>query len=338
MAAIAAAAWGDTRKWHPAKVCAVASACLAFSFAANFAFAIVDALTLAAIALWACARTHSAQACVRVLGACVLPGLLVTLFLSAPVVLHWPRGQLGYGAYSLGEWFGEIARDSIYRLNPQIVNPMLIRWLDPVKTLFIPAALALAAWQWLRGGGTRLGYALLALLVASVALHWIAFHGFQLLLPKQRTGIWLVPLLTFAVGAAANGRRAATVSLYAVAFYFLLCLRLDYFREWQWDEDVKKVYDVVAYYNHNYGVKQVASYWMYAPSLNFYRAESGRETLENIEGATQTPPPSDVSVLNFDKHEDVIRERGLKIIYRGQHSDVVVAVRGDLEQPNCGVN
>jgi len=54
--------------------------------------------------------------------------------------------------------------------------------------------------------------------------------------------------------------------------------------------------------------------------------------------ATQTPPPSDVSVLNFDKHENVIRERGLKIIYRGQHSDVVVAVRGDLERPNCGVN
>jgi hypothetical protein len=338
MAAIAAAAWAETCAWPPAKICAIASACLALSFAANFSFANVDALTMAAIATWACARTQSARARVRVLGACVLPGLLVTLFLSAPVVLHWPKGELYYGAHSLGEWFGEIARDSLHRLNPQVVNPMLIRWLNPIKGLLIPAALALAAWQWLRGRGTRLGYALLAILATAVAVHWIAFHRFHLLLPKQRTGIWLVPLLTLAIGAAANGRRAATASLYAVAIYFLLCLRLDYFREWQWDEDVRKAYDVVAYYNHSYGVKHVASNWMYAPSLNFYRAESGHETLDPIEGATKTPPPSPVSVLNFAFQEDLIRERGLKVIFRGEHSDLVVAVRPDLELPNCGVN
>ena len=337
-AAIAAAAYADARAWPAARVCAVCSALLALSFAANFSFAIVDAITMAAITGWACARTQAVQARVRLVGACVLPGVLVTLFVSAPVVLHWPRGQLGYGAWSLGEWFGEIVRDSLYRLNPQIVNPMLIRWFEPVKGLLIPAVLGLAAWQWARGRAARVGYALLALLGVSIAAHWMAFHAFHLLLPKQRTGVWVVPLLTLAVGAAACGRRGVTIALYCVSVYFLLCLRLDHFREWQWDQDVSKAYGVIAYYNHTYGVRRVASNWMYAPSLNYYRAESGRESFDEIAGGIPTALGREVMVLNFAYEEEIIRTQGLRVVYRGPHTDVVVAVRPQLQAGGCGVN
>src|SRR6185295_14113515 len=99
---------------------------------------------------------------------------------------------------------------------------------------------------------------------ASVAAHWAMFKLFHVLLPKERTAIWIVPLVMVAIGAVATGRHALTVSLYTLSFYFLLCLRLTYFHEWSWDADVNKVYGVLANYNHAYGVKDVASNWMYA--------------------------------------------------------------------------
>jgi len=342
MTAVAMAAYAEARKWPVEPACAICSASLAMSFAANFSFAIVDCFTMAAITAWACARTQSPVSRARRVGACILPGLLVTLFVSAPVVLHWPKGQLGYGAHSVGEWFGEISRDSLYRLNPQIVNPLLMKLLVPLQPLLIPTVLLLAAWNWMRGRGGRLAAVLLAILAASILAHWVAFRCFHLLLPKERTGIWIVPLLMLAVGAAAGGRRTLILALYALSFYFLLCLRLDRFREWSWDQDVKQVYDVIASYNHNYGVKEVASNWMYAPSLNFYRIASRRETFDEISGAIPTPAGRPLYVLNWAFEEELIRRERLHVVYRGEHSDVVVAVRPEMEElwrtARCGVN
>ena len=73
--------------------CALCSVCAALSFAANFSFAFVNVFAMLAILTWACARTQATRARVRLLGACVLPGLLVSVFLSVPAVLHWPKGE-----------------------------------------------------------------------------------------------------------------------------------------------------------------------------------------------------------------------------------------------------
>lgn len=342
LSAIAVVAYAEARGWSPARAAAIASACLALSFAANFSFAIVDAFTMAAITTWACARTQPLGSRVHRLGACVLPGLLVTLFVSAPVVLHWPKGQLGYGAHSLGEWFGEIGRDSLYQLNPQIVNPMLLPILIWVGPVLIPVVLLLAAWQWSRGRGTRLTYVMLAILAASIAAHWLAFRYFHLLLPKQRTGIWIVPLIMLAMGSVASGRRGLTIALYSLSIYFLLCLRLDHFREWSWDADVKRVYDVVAYYNHTYGVKRIGSSWRYSAALNYYRVASGRESLDEILGGPPMPSGRALYVLNSVFEDDEIQRLRLHVVYRGERSEVVVALSPEMEvaqhTPSCGVN
>lgn len=341
LAAIAVAAYAEARQWGPVRVCAACSVCLALSFAANFSFAIVDGFTMAAITAWACARTQSPGLCARLVGACVLPGLLVTLSESAPAVLHWPKGQLIYGAYSLGEWFGEMARDSLYRLNPQMVNPMLMAALEYVRPLLIPAVLLAAAWQWARGRGHRAAYVVLAVLACSVAAHWAAFHWLHLLLPKERTGIWVVPLAMLAVGAVAGGSRVTTAALYALSFYFLLCLRLDHFREWSWDADMKRVYEVVSYYNRTYGVRQVSSNWMYTPSLNFYRLASGSESFDEFPGEARARGAA-VLVLNAAFQGGEIERQRLRVVYHGAHSDVVVAVREEAEAgwraTGCGVN
>ena len=58
----------------------------------------------------------------------------------------------------------------------------------------------------------------------------------------------MVPLVMLAVGAVAAGNRFAIAALYALSLYFLLCLRLDHFREWSWDADMKQVCEVVSYF------------------------------------------------------------------------------------------
>jgi hypothetical protein len=327
LSAIALAGYARERGWPPERVCAAASTCLALSFAANFSFAIVDASALAAIFAWACARTHALQARVRLLGASLLPGLLVTLLVSAPAVLHMPREQLGYGSHSLREWFGETARDSLWQLNPQIVNPILRAALEPIVPYLIPALLVLAVAAWARERGNRFLRMVLAVAAVAVALHWAAFRGFHLLLPKQRTGIWIVPLVTLAIGAAAPRRRTLTAGLYVIAVYFLLCLRLTWFREWSWDADMREVYRVMAGYARAHEVTRVAGDWMYAPSLNFYRVASGNWQLEEVTGPQRLPSGRDVYVLHGVFDEAFLHEQGLRIIYRGETTDAVVAVR-----------
>src|SRR5262249_54017454 len=202
------------------RVCGACSICLALSFAANFSFAIVDLITMVAIGARPCARTQSTRARIRLLGACMLPGLIVTLFVSAPAVLHFPKRELQYGSYSIGEWLGEVVRDSLYQLNPHIVNPMVMRILIWVQPLLIPVLLALALREWIRHRDGRLVSFLLALIAASIAGHWASFKLVHLLLPKERTAIWIVPLLTLVVGAVATGKRALTVALYMMSLNF----------------------------------------------------------------------------------------------------------------------
>jgi hypothetical protein len=310
--------------------CALCSVCAALSFAANFSFAFVNAFALLAILTWACARTQAIQTRVRLLGACVLPGLLVSVFLSVPAVLHWPKGQLDYGAHSLGEMFSTVARASLYRLNPQIVNPMLLQLLDYVKPFLLPALLVLSVWQWVRWRPAISG-ALLGILAATIGAHWLLLKLLRVPLPMDRTAIWIVPLCVLAIGAAAANRRALTVMLYVMSFYFVLCLRLNYFKEWDWDADVNKIYPVLAWYNHTYGVRDVASNWLYGASLNFYRVQSGRESFGEIESPLQLPTDRSLYVLYYPRDEDFIRQQHLRVVYHAPNTDAVVAVRPEAE-------
>jgi hypothetical protein len=310
--------------------CALCSVCAALCFAANFSFAFVDLFAMSAILIWACARTQAPRIRARLLGACVLPGLLVSLFLSVPAVLHWPGGQLSYGAHSLGEMFSTVAAASLYRLNPQIVNPMLYRLLGYAKPFLLPALLTLAVWQWFTRRQALCG-ALLGILGATIGVHWLLLKLFHVPLPMDRTAIWMVPLLILAIGIAAVDRRGLTAMLYVMSFYFVFCLRLNYFKEWDWDADVNKIYPVLAWYNHTYGVRDIATNWQYGAALNFYRVQSGRESFGEIESPLQLPTGRSLYVLYYSFDEDFLKQQHLRVVYHAPNTDAVVAVRPEAE-------
>jgi hypothetical protein len=347
----------------PARICATASALMGLSFAANFSFAFVNLVTMTAIVLFALRRmrttgTADASQIAKAGIASVVPGLLIVLLLCGSTLREWPEGQLYFGSSSLREMFYSIYDASLFRLNPEIVNPLLLGPLDKyLRPLVIPgvgltaAAMLVALLYPRRQMDNRssrlllsLASAMAAIAVATIVIHWVSLRFFGLLLPKERTGIYFVPLSMLAAGAvvavppsSSAGRILRGCALAAfclLASYFLLALRLTYFMEWRYDADVKKAYSMLACLNQTHGVRDVWSHWMYEAPLNYYRLISKQETFSEIRQspfATEADAHNQVYVLNTVISGDFISKFGLKTIYQGPTTDMVIAVNPGLE-------
>ena len=341
------------------KSCALASLALGLSFTANFSFAFVAAAVFFALAAWALSMRGTDSAG-RILGCCVVPGLLVALLIGGYPIIRMPREELWIGAHSLREMWRSLIEASLHQLDPRFLGSRYYKALNSFKPRVLPyvgifcicqlvAALLDGSWRegsresrqrW-RGWMTA---ALAAIVTLTVLLHWLAFRFDNLPLPKGRTGIFLLPLFTLIAAAIAASparslvsqwlRRGTTAALCCLACYFLLCLRVSYFEEYQWDADVKEVYGVLAGLNHTSGVADVAVSGLYHAPLNFYRILSNvvskKETFPEftlISDDLHPPSGKAVYVLAVPFQQAFIDEQKLRVIYHGKSTDVIVAVR-----------
>src|SRR5207249_4680242 len=93
---------------------------------------------------------------------------------------------------------------------------------------------------------------LLRIAAMTLAIHYAAFLAAGLLLPKDRTGIFFIPLFVFAFGTVLALRlrsrhndalaRFGLAVLISTAVCFGGALRFGYFREWKFDSDTKQLY------------------------------------------------------------------------------------------------
>jgi hypothetical protein len=341
LAAIAIPVWQEV-KGRPSldTSCLLASLALGLSFASNFSFAFADLAAFLALAIWAGRRGGAAA-----LARCIVPGLLVALAIGGYTLAHLKKGDLYYGAHSLGEMTRSLVDATLYHLNPRFggslykVTRAVYPWLLPALGVFCICRLVVEALDgsW-RDTRVRFAGTIGSVAGLSVLLHWLAFRLAGLPLPLSRTGIFLVPLCTLFLGAVASGPAGSAVSrwirwgmngtFWCLGFYFLLCLRGTYFKEYEYDRDVKEVYAVLAGLNHRYGVTEVSTSGVYASPLNFYRVASGKETLEEFKPTVgEFPVGKPVYVMHGPFEKPFIEREGLAIIYRGRSGEVVVAVR-----------
>jgi hypothetical protein len=336
------------------QACAWASLALGLSFTANFSFAFVDLAAFLAVTTWAI-RQHGEESVVRMLAYCALPGLLVAILVCGYPLAHWKKDDLIWGVHSLGEMGQSLLDSSLYRLDPQFRETAWYKTADFLGPFLPPLLGILCLGQlvvttldgsWAHDKRNRwlgsFAAALAAIVALSVLLHWLAFRFESLLLPVGRTGLFLVPLSTLLAGTIAAAPARTVVSRWlrigitavfcCLACYFVLCLRLSYFREYQWDADAKTVYSVLARYNHAYGIKDVGMAGLFFPALNYYRISSKKETLSEFILESAIPPPGkSIYVLSESVNHDFIEKEKLAIVYRGHFTDVVVAVRPGLE-------
>jgi energy-coupling factor transporter ATP-binding protein EcfA2 len=333
------------------KCCALASLALGLSFTSNFSFAFVDLAALLAIVTWA-VRRREANSILRVIGFCIFPGLFTVILMCGYPLAHWPKGELWYGARSLGEMTRSLVDASFYRPNPQFLAPELYDLMVFLKPIMLPVLGGFCVLQlivtavdgsWVQEVQARwlgrFAAALAGIAALSVVLSWLAFRFAKLPLPLARTGIFLVPLCTLIAGGIAAGptrsvvsqwlRQAITAVFLCLACYFLLCFRLNYFKEYENCADMKDVYSVLARLNHTYGVTDVAENGFYINSLNFYRVLSQRETFPEFRLTDQMPVGKSIYVLQSSYYQKFIEENRLVVVYRGKLTEVVVAVDPD---------
>jgi len=312
--------------------CAVSSACAGMSVSANFSFAFVNLSAMLAILLSAWYLRPKEK--IRLLAACALPGTIIVTIVCGYALSHTISGQLIYGARSLGDTFGTIIEASLFETRFDLLRPFVfplvgvagLLWLTCVFVSGVKAPIA------------RFGLAAAAIFAVTVGIHWMAFQLFGLLLPKDRTAIYFFPLFMIAAGVLASipppsrlGRylRAGFLgALVIMAAYFLLCLRLTYFKEWSWDADVQRTYSVLSCLNREHQVTHVATTWEYRGPLNFYQAAQ-RNTIEDI-NETFDPRRTQVYVVDTFHSPEAMPGKDLKIFYRSPTTDLVLAASPPL--------
>jgi hypothetical protein len=315
-----------------------ASTLIGLSLAANFSFGYVDAAALLALLLWACARTRTPRTAL----ACLAPACLAVLFLCGHTLLNFPRSQLYYGAGTLGEMWNSVVDASFDELNPFVVNPLVARCLTLsarwLPRLFVAlcvlqiGAIALAG-RWRRE--LRFAAALAGIAAGALIVHWLAFRVARIPLPMARTAIFFVPLTVLFLGIAAGRAvsrfqrvlRVATIAVVCTAaVYFIGCLRLSHFKEWQFDEDVKEAFGVLRQVHRRQGICEIPSDWRYSSALNFYRRYYREESMPPFVWEKNRPADKRAYVSYFPDDQAFIESRHLKIVYKGKHSDLVIAV------------
>ncbi|MEP6963255.1 MAG: hypothetical protein ABI995_14335 [Acidobacteriota bacterium] len=349
----------DDRAGALGNACVWASIALGLSFASNLSFAFVDGMAFLGIAGWAMNRREGESA-VRLLGCCSLPGILVAGLICGYPLAHLPmkgfKDDFWWGAHSLKEMKDSLVQASLFQVKPENLG-----WFYKVGTFLrrlglvslgvvcVVRYLAVAldgSWRhnarvrWISG---------IALMVAgiglgSLGLSWLAFHFYGLPLPMGRTGIYFAPLVTLLAGMAAAApatnavslwiRRGTSLVLIAVAFYFVLCLRLSYFKEYQREADIKEAYSVVDKLNRTYGVMDFQVNGIYVSALNFYREVSKEEVFPEFRlEMPETSPGRSVYVMDGIYWRDFIQREKLAVVYKGKFSELVVVVKPDGPVP-----
>jgi hypothetical protein len=320
------------------RTCVLISLSAGLCVSANFSFAIADALTAFALYIWI-VRQHRGEY-LKILGALVFPGLALGLAITGPVLPHWSRSQLTWGADSLSQMVTGLIRSSVnsplgtalyLTLSVLAVWRMTMLLLEmPVENQLQPLANPLAVicgTVWL----------------AAVVCHEVLLLAYGIPLPLDRTALWLVLLFFVMAGAMAAPRlpspagrfsgHALAAILVLTAGYNLTCLRLTYFHEWKYDADIRNVYQVLAAYNHRDGLVSISANWRYVAALNCYRLLSGRESFEQIPGPPAAlgdyPTGYRAYVLYYPVDHDFIGRQGLRVVYHGEFTGAAVAVRPD---------
>lgn len=346
MAALATIGW-ILQRAAPAlswKACAMASACAGLSFCSAFPFAFADAAILVVLWLWGIGTYRTAGEKFRFSAAVFVPAVVVTGAICGRTLWHWPKGQLYWGSTSIGQFWDGLRESCFDRMNPALAGPWLERalsWVPGVAPWAGIAVLAIAAGLLPRqrnsGASVRMFFFFLTTLSLALAAHLFAFQAFGLLLPLDRTGLFIAPLSVLALGAAMGVplettafrvvRWIGTGVLAISAFYFLGCLRLDHFREWIWNADAKHVYWVLTDLRRRCGVPDSSVEWRYTGALNFYRLYFNDKDLKEFVRGDPFQPGKPVYVTYYPSAKPFIDGQHLRVIYHNDLTETAVAVQ-----------
>ena len=258
----------------------------------------------------------------------VLPMIGVTALIVLSPLSNSSGQQFYVGAASLRAGAESIVQDSL---------PLAPAWLiTAVALVVLPALLLAAAWTGWRAlsrwtASTLLERSILLTAGAMLAafLGVVAGHVlFDVPYPEGRTGIYWIPLLTFAGLALAKLWERATIflavplaaciALYAAEF------RVSYYADWPYDRDDREIANLVRAHKPAADRKaNIGGSWQLEPSINFYRVSDRLDWMNAVERATPKPGADFYLLLAQDSH--FVNDLHLKVLFQGKESGTILA-------------
>jgi hypothetical protein len=186
-----------------------------------------------------------------------------------------------------------------------------------------------------------------AVVILTLTAHWLAFHFAGLLMPKDRTSVFFLPLCLMVVGIVGSFPHRdfvgvllqwATIAiLFVGSVYFIGCLRLHYFLQWRFDADIEETYRKLVQTVGPGHHAEIPCQFLYASALNYYREYFHDDSFgsfslsDNPKSAVNThyrpyPLKQPVYVLMSPQDDEFTAEQHLKVTYKGPVSGVVIAV------------
>jgi len=278
--------------------------------------------------------------------ATVLPALLVLLVLAGYPLAKMPRREMFWGSESWLETWTDIRTASFLELNPYLINPLLAEMLEKFRPLAIFGlaifVLLYCIGQWRANRSSlRLSLAYASVLALTILAHGTQYKLFGIPLPFERTSIFLVPLSTVMILSVISVRpreswlrwvrNGICLLLGFIGIYFVGELRDLYFREWRECAEIKQAFPIVIDLCRRNHIREIITNPNLTRSFKFYRRIWNVGDVDDFVIYDGLPPAKAIYVLLQSRDEDIIRREGLKPVWRGTVSDIVILMRPNLD-------
>lgn len=153
--------------------------------------------------------------------------------------------------------------------------------------------------------------------------------------PSERSGIYLVPLVTLSVMSMVSvliaGRPPARIcggivlaGCWLVVGQFALQFHTSYYRTWQYDSASERIFAFLEQEHARHPGKKirVVTSWVLVPSLAFYRVTHGSDWIETIEAEGASPGDHDYYV---ESYLAPLRKRPAHVVFSDEVAGALVA-------------
>ena len=321
---------------------------VALSVSANLSFAFPNAALLMAYALLAVFRTVRKELSGRQLTLKVLllglPGG-VCYFLTTPSIINFSPDTLYFGTGSWRRTIESLVTELFDDFRPALLP---VHWQELVGNLaqalpygfaiLVVAALFVllprVARPLFSGPAPEPADVLWVLVLLDLAFTILLLSAARLffgsLLPRERTGIYLVPLFLLLLCLSVAGFQkpgwqrvllvAGQACLVLSVVYFGLSLRVNSFRETPYDSGMGETFQALMKALGQYPGSRVAADWVFEPTLNFYRI---MYKVKNLKHFTRRAVYSDYRLLIL------LPSRSADRVYLHSHSTRILYTNPD---------
>ena len=339
----------------------IISCLCALSAASNLSFAFLNASLITAFLLFLSLKEYSFRRSVEFpklrnsLLSLIVPGAILFICIN-PAIFKYNSDTMYYGSQSWKIAYKSILIPLFDGFSPKLGTPLWREYMAQIAhyiPLFFLIIILLGSIYFLKGYIIRQSdgfYALddhlklwgfiTSILLILIGMHSAMHSALGVLLPKERTGIYFVPLSILLISVLIEGfqrgvfpkifRILGRIGLLITVLYFLSCFHFMYFRQWVYDSGTKDIFLYLQSLGEDHKNSGIGINFLLEPSLNFYR-DNQYKAYTLPEFTREGPNKKQALFVLLPSWSDTdrifIKKHSLKVRYQHSFSGAVVMIK-----------